>query len=96
VKDRDILRLIGRNIREARLKACFTQECLAELVGVHWQTISGIERGRYPFSVTTFVRITQFLNVSSDSLLAGLEAPDPKRREMISKALARRRKPKST
>lgn len=92
--DRDILRCIGRNIQEARLKAGMTQECLAELVSVHWQTISGIERGRYPFSVIIFSRISHFLQVSANRLLEGLRPPDAKRTKMIRKAMARKRIPK--
>lgn len=69
-----------------------TQECLAELTGVHWQTVSGIERGRYSVSITTFTRIAQFLQVSANRLLEGLEMPDAKRTQLISKALARKRK----
>jgi DNA-binding XRE family transcriptional regulator len=95
VTDRDILRRIGRNIREARLKAGMTQECLAELASVHWQTISGIERGRYPFSVIILHRISHFLQVSANRLLEGLMPPDAKRTTMISKAMARKRAPKS-
>jgi DNA-binding XRE family transcriptional regulator len=94
VTDRDILRRIGRNIREARLKAGMTQECLAELASVHWQTISGMERGRYPFSVVILHRISHFLQVSANRLLEGLPAPDAKRTEMIRKAMARKRAPK--
>lgn len=92
--NRDILQRVGQNIKAARLAAGITQECLAELVGVHWQTISGIERGRYPFAVTSFVRIAQHLGVSADSLLEGINPPDAKRAATIRKALARRRKPK--
>jgi DNA-binding XRE family transcriptional regulator len=88
-----MLRHVGRNIRLARLKAGVTQECLAELVGVHWQTISGIERGRYPFSVITLVRISQFLQISANRLLEGLKPPDPKWTRMVSKAMARKRAP---
>ena len=89
--DRQVLRRVGQNIRTARLDAGLTQECLAELVGVHWQTVSGIERGRYPFAVTTFARIVQHLRVAANTLLDGLEPPDPKRAAMIRKAMARRR-----
>lgn len=91
--NRDILKTVGRRIREARLKANMTQECLAELVGVHWKTIGCIESGRYPFAVTTFARIAQLLEVSPNRLLEGLAAPDPQHTEQVRKALARRRKP---
>ena len=92
--NRQILRRVGQNIQAARCAAGITQECLAELAGVHWQSISGIERGRYPFAVTTFIRIAQYLRVSMDSLAEGLEPPDPTRAQTILKALARKRRPK--
>jgi hypothetical protein len=44
VNDREILRVLGRNIRQARLKAGLTQECLSELSGVHVQTIESVAR----------------------------------------------------
>ena len=92
--DRQILRQIGENVKAARLKANLTQECLAELVGVHWQTISHIENGKYPFSVTTFARITQALGTSANRLLEGLPDPSLERMESVKKALARKRMPK--
>lgn len=90
----DPLRIIGRNIRAARNRSGLTQECLAELLGIHWQTLSNIERGRHPFSVATFAQIAQYLEITSDSLLAGLPLPNPKRTARIMKALARRRNPR--
>lgn len=91
--DRELLRMIGRNVRAARLEVGFTQECLAELVDVHWKTLGRIERGEFPFAVTTFARLAQHLHVSPARLLAGLPAPDAKRMEKITKALSRKRKP---
>lgn len=91
--NRDILRLLGQRIRDARLAVNMTQECLAELVGVHWKTIGSIERGRYPFAVTTFVRMTRHLNISSNRLLDNLANPNPQQSERVKKALARKRKP---
>ena len=88
-----MLRLIGRNFREARLKANLTQECIAELVGVHWKTIGHIERGSYPISLTTFARLAQFLETSPNRLLDGLDSPDPQRTAQIKKAMARKRAP---
>lgn len=92
--DRQILRLIGTNVKKARLKANLTQECLAELVGVHWQTISYLESGKYPFSVATFTRIVQALDTSANRLLDGLPEPDRKRMNEIKRAKARKRAPK--
>jgi len=91
-----MLRLIGGNVKSARLGANLTQECLAELVGVHWQTISNIERGKFPFPVTTFARISQALDMSANRLLEGLPEPDRARIESVKKAMARKRRPKGT
>jgi DNA-binding XRE family transcriptional regulator len=94
VTDRQILRVIGANVKAARLRASLTQECLAELVGVHWQTISYLESGKFPFSVATFARICQVVNVSANRLLDGIPAPDKNHVEKTKTALARKRKPK--
>lgn len=91
--NQQILQLIGRHVREARLNSNLTQECLAELVGIHWKTISNIERGNYPIAVTTFARICQYLETSPNRLLDGMKPPDAVRTGRIKKALARRRTP---
>jgi DNA-binding XRE family transcriptional regulator len=70
-----------------------TQECLAELVGVHWKTIGHIERGSYPIALTIFARLSQFLETSPTRLLDGLDTPDPQRTARIKKAMARKRAP---
>jgi len=90
-----MLRCIGENVKTARLKANLTQECLAELAGVHWQTISYIENGKFPCSVVTFFKISQALMTSPNRLLEDLPEPDEARAERIKKSLARKRKPKT-
>ena len=95
VTDRQILRLIGGNVKTARLKADLTQECLAELIGVHWQTVSYLENGKYPFSVTTFTRICHALDTSPNRLLDGLPEPDLQRMDKVKKALVRKRQRKT-
>jgi len=92
VTDRKLLQFLGTKIRESRTHAGLTQECLGELVGVHWKTIGCIERGIYPFSVTTFIRICQHLEVSPNRLIDGLPEPDAKRAHRIKKALVRKRR----
>ena len=72
-----------------------TQECLAELIGVHWKTLGRMERGLFPFAVTNFVRISQHLDVEAESLLKGIAPPDAKRSSAIRKALVRKRRPKA-
>jgi len=66
---------------------------LAELVGVHWKTIGHVERGSYPIALTTFARLSQFLDTGPNRLLDGLKPPDPQRTAHIKKALAHKRAP---
>lgn len=73
-----------------------TQECLAELAGVHVQTIGAIERGDFPFATTTFVLLAQFLEVSPNRLFDGIKPPDAKRTARIKKAMVRKRAPAGT
>jgi DNA-binding XRE family transcriptional regulator len=92
VTDKEILRIIGQNIQHARETANLTQECLAEMINIHWTTLSRIETGRHPFHVTSFVRIVKCLKTSSNRLLEGIPDENPYRLERIKKAKARKRK----
>ena len=89
-----MLRRIGENVKTARLKANLTQECLAELAGVHWQTVSYVENGKFPCSIVTFFKISQGLETSPNRLLDGLPEADKARLAKIKKAMPRKRKPK--
>lgn len=93
MSDQYLLRVIGRNVADARLRANLTQECLAELVGIHPKTIGSIERGKYPFAVTTLARLAQHLETSPNRLLEGVSAESDVRATRIRKALPRRRRP---
>ena len=62
---------IGRRIQVSREQAGFTQEQLAEKIGLSAQFISTIERGVYGASLETIVKLCDVLNVSSDYLLLG-------------------------
>lgn len=86
--------MIGANVRKARLQANLTQACLAELVGVQWQTISYLEKGKYPYPVMRLARLSQALDVSPNRLFDGLPEPDRREMDKIKKALVRKRKPK--
>ena len=92
VTDRQILRQIGENVKAARVRANITQECLAEMVGIHWQTVSYIDNGKFPSSVVTFFKISQALASSPNRLLDGLPELDAKRLDKIKTTLARKRK----
>ena len=54
--------LIGENIKQARLKAGYTQEKLAEKIDVSLSVISRLETGRTMVSVAKMQRIAKVLN----------------------------------
>lgn len=62
---------IGRRIHEARERAGYTQEKLAEKIEVSVQYISDLERGVVGASLQTMIRICHTLSVSSDYILMG-------------------------
>ena len=91
MNDRELLRAVGRKIRAERERAGLTQECLAELAGIHWKTLGRIERAEFAFSIVIFSRLAQHLCVNPTELLGDLGKPDVKRASRIIKALARKR-----
>lgn len=60
---------IGKRIKIARIKKNFTQEAVADRIGVSPQHVSNIETGNSSVSLTTLVAIANLLNVSVDELL---------------------------
>lgn len=87
-----MLRLIGANVKTARTQANMTQECLAEIAGIHWQTVSHIENGKFPASIITFSKLSLAMEVSANRLLEGVPPMNPDRITRIKKAMARKRK----
>lgn len=62
-------KLLGKRIKEARLKNKLTQEDLAEMVGVSSVYISHIEVASSKPSLETLVKICNSLNTTPDYLL---------------------------
>ena len=60
---------IGSRIREIRTKRGMSQAKLAEAANISLPNISYIELGKTRMQLSTFVRICEALQVSSDSLL---------------------------
>jgi len=56
------------DIREFRKRAGFTQEELADALGVSRQTIISIERGRYVPSLPLALKIAKFFGCSTDDM----------------------------
>lgn len=62
-KDKPFLIKLGINLKSLRLRANFTQEQLANEIGVEISQISRIERGLIATSVVTFYDISIALNI---------------------------------
>ena len=60
---------IGERIRQIREEKGLTQAELADLTGLSLPRISVIELGKTEMRLSTFIRITEALQVSADSLL---------------------------
>ena len=61
-----LLKEFGANLRKLRLNKGFTQEQLANELGVEISQISRIERGVINTSVTTLYAISKILEVNTD------------------------------
>ena len=59
----EILKLFGKNLRKVREAKGFTQEQLANELGLEISQISRIERGVINTSIYTLYQISAFLNV---------------------------------
>lgn len=66
---------IGKNIRKCRLEHDFTQEYLANQIGVNVSHISNIENDHVKVSLTALVAICNVLHVTADYILND-EYPD--------------------
>ena len=65
----DMRRLVGRNVRAARLKAGLSQEQLAERSGFTQQYLSGLERGQRNPTIVSLYEIAQALETTPIDLL---------------------------
>ena len=65
----DMRKLVGRNVKDARLKAGLSQEQLAERSGFSQQYLSGLERGLRNPTVVTLFELAQALGVQPVDLL---------------------------
>ena len=90
----------GSRIRRARKAAGLTQIKLAEIVGMHENNLSEIERGKRGMSLDCLMTFSRVLNIGTDYILFGesggaVDTPaqklladlDPKQREYVEKIL---------
>lgn len=80
---RDINKRIGANIKAARIDARYTQEKLAELVGITPNHLGAVERGVSGVSFDTVEKLCRVFGVSADCLLFGNPETDDFTMELI-------------
>ncbi len=66
----DMRRLVGRNVKKARLDRGITQEQFAEASGFTQQYISGLENGRRNPTILSLFELAQALGVEHMALVA--------------------------
>ena len=64
------LEMLGKRVKQGRLKQNMTQYALAEEVGVSQNFLGDIERGIKAPSITTAIRLSNVLDISLDVLFA--------------------------
>lgn len=64
-----ILVKFGKKIRELRKQRNLSQEKLANIAGLHWTYVSGIERGLRNISVKNIFKIAKALKIQPENLL---------------------------
>lgn len=61
--------VLGKKLREARLKKGYTQQALAEIAGIGNVYLGELERGLKMPSLNVFIQIIEALDISADSVL---------------------------
>ncbi|MEE3348984.1 MAG: helix-turn-helix transcriptional regulator [Candidatus Gastranaerophilaceae bacterium] len=64
-----ILKQIGKNIQNARMKKGYTQETFSELMGVSWSYVAKIESGILNLSIGKILEFANYLDVDINELL---------------------------
>lgn len=65
---------MGKRLRRMRVEQNYTQEQLAEIIGVSTAYYGKIERGEHGLSLVRLVTINQKLNVDINYLLTGIKS----------------------
>ncbi len=73
----DLLRRIGRRVRELREQRGLSQEAFADVVGVHRTYMGHVETGRKDFRLTSIQRIADTLGITLAEFFKGVESGEP-------------------
>lgn len=72
IENKDILKVIGTKIQEARKEKGYTQEYVAEKIDKSVDTFRGIENGRSVGSLESLLNICNVLEITLDYIFADL------------------------
>ena len=76
-RDKELLQAIGQRVAKARKDRGWTQEALAEAVGIEPVSLSRLETGDRALSLSTLARIAEVVGVGLGDLVdTGRELPD--------------------
>lgn len=78
-RDASELRRIGKRVAQARKERGFTQEQLAETVGIEPVSLSRLETGDRAMSLSTLTKIAQAIGVKPSDLVGDALMPVPRR-----------------
>lgn len=67
IRDKDV----GLRIMNLRVDLGYSREQLAEMAGISAKFLFGIEKGRKALKVSTLIRLSEMLEVSSDYIMTG-------------------------
>ena len=67
--EQDILKQFGRNVKAEGVRQGYSQEALAEKIGVNREYISRIERGMQNMSLARITILANFLETDINNLL---------------------------
>ncbi len=81
----EIKELLGKKIKNLRIKNGLTQSELAKMIGISQRSLSGIETGENFLTAETLSKLLECLNISIDELFAleHLKSADELAKEII-------------
>ena len=72
IKNDDVLKVLGKKIKQSRLSKKYTQEYVAESIDISIDLLRNLENGRNISSVPTLLNLCNFLNISPNFLFSEL------------------------
>jgi len=75
MKEADLLKIFGANIKQQRKRLEWPQEKLAEKIDISIPFLSDVENGKKWVSLTTLLKLADIFNVSAHELLSPAVLP---------------------